>query len=700
MIRIDEAILTAFGKFHNKHISFGEGLQIFYGANEAGKSTLQLFFRVMLYGVPNQRRSAGVVLRDRERMIPWGENYAEGALRLTVDDRQIEVYRRFGKTPAGDRTEVLDSLTGEPLPQYQGEDLGMQLFGIPAEVFEKTFWLRQNGAFPVGTDEELSRRLMNLKDTGEEDISADACIKALEQEKKSLRAKDKRGTPGHLDILYQKREEKVRERFVLLSEMEQRKSAQKRRDEASTRIKDAEEKAEELKLLEEKQKKLRAQEAVRSKWQEAKRLQDLIMQIKTGDTYVKFSKLTEETVNRAEVIKRKIETLDQTAQIGYDETACENQKNELEQRRKRDRRLFVLGIVVVLASLILGVTRIPFWQWILLIGGLGGSLLFGIGFIRYQQGMQRSVVFSREREKAEEEKKKLQDEIGVLEKELADCLEENGCKTVEELRKNLDLCRKATLEAESYARARETLLAGEDALEIQEKMENLSVLTKEDEELLLRDIGEEIRQNQKCQMDALSEMKELEGKLSYVYHGGRNPADAQAEIDLIDKDIAEHEATLKAVDFAFEVFQKVYEVRKSDFTPQVNERVNEFLDILMEGTNRKVRVSDTYHMKVTEQTQAASMEAEYFSMGTYEQIYFALRLALGSFVGNGTEPLFLDDFLVTFDDGRAKQAIKLLQDLGKRRQVLLFTCHNRVKEFGAELSANINDFKEEIKDGC
>ena len=94
------------------------------------------------------------------------------------------------------------------------------------------------------------------------------------------------------------------------------------------------------------------------------------------------------------------------------------------------------------------------------------------------------------------------------------------------------------------------------------------------------------------------------------------------------------------------------------------------------------------------------VEAEYFSRGTYEQMYLALRLSLGSLIGDGSEPLFLDDVLTSYDDTRAKCAVQLLSTLGKDRQVFLFTCHERVKDFGQACAAKINALEEEMEYGC
>ena len=43
--------IDGFGKFHNRDISFQDGLNVVYGKNEAGKSTLHTFIKGMLSGV-------------------------------------------------------------------------------------------------------------------------------------------------------------------------------------------------------------------------------------------------------------------------------------------------------------------------------------------------------------------------------------------------------------------------------------------------------------------------------------------------------------------------------------------------------------------------------------------------------------------------------------------------------------------------
>ena len=54
-MEIKELHLGHFGKFHHKKIPFQPGINIIYGSNEAGKSTIHSFIRGMLFGIEKKR---------------------------------------------------------------------------------------------------------------------------------------------------------------------------------------------------------------------------------------------------------------------------------------------------------------------------------------------------------------------------------------------------------------------------------------------------------------------------------------------------------------------------------------------------------------------------------------------------------------------------------------------------------------------
>jgi uncharacterized protein YhaN len=69
-------------------------------------------------------------------------------------------------------------------------------------------------------------------------------------------------------------------------------------------------------------------------------------------------------------------------------------------------------------------------------------------------------------------------------------------------------------------------------------------------------------------------------------------------------------------------------------------------------------------------------DSEYLSAGTLDLLYLAVRLAVCELALPEGEPcpLIIDDALVNLDETRYAQAIELLKQIARQRQVILFTC--------------------------
>jgi len=79
------------------------------------------------------------------------------------------------------------------------------------------------------------------------------------------------------------------------------------------------------------------------------------------------------------------------------------------------------------------------------------------------------------------------------------------------------------------------------------------------------------------------------------------------------------------------------------------------------------------------------------SRGTAEQLYLAIRFGyISNFTVNGEKlPVIMDDILVNFDPGRARQTAKTILKLSEAHQVLFFTCHPETVDIFQELNGNI-----------
>ena len=54
-MKIEEINIDGFGKFHKYHCQTSGKLEVFYGKNESGKTTLRKFMIAMLFGLEKSR---------------------------------------------------------------------------------------------------------------------------------------------------------------------------------------------------------------------------------------------------------------------------------------------------------------------------------------------------------------------------------------------------------------------------------------------------------------------------------------------------------------------------------------------------------------------------------------------------------------------------------------------------------------------
>jgi uncharacterized protein YhaN len=95
-LKINKVKINAYGKLREKEINFENNINIIYGKNEAGKSTLLNFISNCFYGISKNKN--GKEISDFERYTPWvGEDFS-GKLEYELDNKEkFEIYRDFNK---------------------------------------------------------------------------------------------------------------------------------------------------------------------------------------------------------------------------------------------------------------------------------------------------------------------------------------------------------------------------------------------------------------------------------------------------------------------------------------------------------------------------------------------------------------------------------------------------------------------------
>ena len=171
-----------FGKFRDAHFELNQDVQIFYGENEYGKSTIYAFIKAMLFGLERGRgRAAG---KDEfSRYEPWEEpNYYAGMMRFLCGGRTFRLERRFDRY--GKSVSLICEDDGEKLSVEDG-DLDMLLGGMTAAVFENTAAIGQLTARPGQTlADELKNYAANYYETGSNAVDLQAALEYLKRRRK------------------------------------------------------------------------------------------------------------------------------------------------------------------------------------------------------------------------------------------------------------------------------------------------------------------------------------------------------------------------------------------------------------------------------------------------------------------------------------------------------------------------------------
>ena len=78
------------------------------------------------------------------------------------------------------------------------------------------------------------------------------------------------------------------------------------------------------------------------------------------------------------------------------------------------------------------------------------------------------------------------------------------------------------------------------------------------------------------------------------------------------------------------------------------------------------------------------------SIGTIDQIYFALRLSTLKQLTTEKMPIILDETFAYYDNERLKNILKYLHEQYQNNQIIILTCSNREKEVLEELKIEYN----------
>lgn len=185
---INKIYIKNFGKFNNLTLEFREGLNLLYGFNEVGKSTIHKFIEGMLFGFYKLYLKTKKYTTDYDKYLPWNivDGY-EGALECQLGNKRYRIERNFLKK--FDEVKVFDLITGEDITdtiQYNSilrlPEPSSLLIGVNQTIYNNTISISQlNSKTEKELAVEIKDYITNMASSKVEEISVEKILKSIDE---------------------------------------------------------------------------------------------------------------------------------------------------------------------------------------------------------------------------------------------------------------------------------------------------------------------------------------------------------------------------------------------------------------------------------------------------------------------------------------------------------------------------------------
>lgn len=200
--------IYSFGSLVNREFNFEKGLNLIYGENEKGKSTIEAFIKTMLYGFSPKKING---MTDRNRYTSFNGSNIKGEMLVESNGKEYIIQRTFGNKKKNDISNVINALTGDRVNDINFDEPGKSFLGINRATFEKTLYISQLGvSIEKDKEEEIMDKVTSMFGCAENEVPIEKAIKRLEEIKKTFITA--RGV-GTLDLLKKERTSLLEERY-------------------------------------------------------------------------------------------------------------------------------------------------------------------------------------------------------------------------------------------------------------------------------------------------------------------------------------------------------------------------------------------------------------------------------------------------------------------------------------------------------
>lgn len=178
-MKINNLKINGFGKIEDKEINLNNRINLIYGENEAGKTTLLKFISGMFYGVSKNKNKKE--FSDFEKYKPWQAEEFSGKIEYTLDNNNTyEIFRDFTKKNPKIYFNSEDISKNFTIDKNRGNQFFYEQTGIDETSFITTTLIEQKSVVLDSSEQSiLTQKIANILSTGEENISYKKTIEKL-----------------------------------------------------------------------------------------------------------------------------------------------------------------------------------------------------------------------------------------------------------------------------------------------------------------------------------------------------------------------------------------------------------------------------------------------------------------------------------------------------------------------------------------
>lgn len=709
---------ATFGRLEQHELHLHSGLNLICAPNESGKSTWGSFICAMLYGLSTRDRG---LMADKNRFAPWSGAAMQGRMDILSDGRALTLQRdtRRANAPMGNFSCTYTG-TGTPVEGITAQNAGEQLLGVPRDVWERSAFIGQN-ALAVSQSAELERRISSLITTGEEDASF---TESYERLKKQLNRR-KHNKTGQIPVL----ERDIAQLHQSLQELDaleqQARQAQEEVSALTQRVDGLRHQAAQQQA-QIRQERINAWHRAARTAEEAQRRADILaeaaaplpddaaLSLLEGQAAALQSDMAALTgqrsaANEARTAAAEAHAVWEAHPLYPDDAAALERRAASIVPAKAPSLLLPAadGLLLAICAVLAVVFRAASPQrWI-----FAGMALLAAALTVFSVCLRRRAI-RQEQERVDRDRAALAEQTASYLP-----LRDRAAQTDEAARRAgailsgaEESCRSRLLtlltQVQRFApaaadlsgaqialadarRSRDTLTdarrtareaaVGRDALQSQLSEEDLTRPPMPVIPIAGGSVELELSQTQTALADARSRYDHLLGRI----RGLDRSSDLTDQLSQKREELARLQQEYDAITLAMTALEQANIILKNRFSPALGARAAEIFSALTDGRYDKVLLSQDMVLSAEQSGDPMSRSIRLLSQGAADQLYLAVRLAICGMVLPEEKhvPLILDDALVSFDDRRLHAALDVLLAESKQRQILLFTCQTRERDY-------------------